>query len=78
MERTRMPGLSAVYASPVGADGRIYITGRSGTTLVLKQGKGLKVLATNRIDDEINASPALAGDQIFLRSRKYLYCISSK
>ena len=75
MDRTRLPGLSNIYASPVGAGGRIYVTGRSGTTLVLQRGKELNVLATNRLDDRVDSSPALAGRQLFLRGAKFLYCI---
>ena len=78
VERTRLPGLSGIYASPVGADGRVYISGRRGTTLVLERSKVLKVLATNKLDDPIDASPALAGDQLFLRGSKFLYCIAEK
>jgi outer membrane protein assembly factor BamB len=77
IERTRLPGLSNIYASPVGADDRIYLTGRDGTTLVLKRDRELKVLATNRLDDPIDASPALAGNQIFLRGKSYLYGIAN-
>lgn len=75
LERTRLSGLSNIYASPVGAEGRVYITGRNGTTLVLKRSSELEVLATNKLDDTIDASPALAGDQLFLRGGKFLYCI---
>ena len=75
LQRTRLPDISRIYASPVGAAGRIYITGRSGTTLVLKRSKELRVLATNKVDDIINSSPALAGNQLFLRGGKSLYCI---
>ena len=67
-----------VYASPVTAAGRVYITGRNGTTLVLKRSSEVKVLATNKLDDTINASPALAGGQLFLRGRKVLYCIQQQ
>ena len=78
LERTRLPGLSNVYASPVGAAGRIYITDRNGTTLVLKRSNELEVLATNKLDDTIDASPALAEDTLFLRGRKFLYCIQQQ
>ena len=78
LERTRLPGISNVYASPVGADGRIYITGRKGTTLVLQRSRELKVLATNKLADAIDASPALAGSQLFLRGRRFLYCIAEE
>jgi hypothetical protein len=68
--------LSGIYASPVGADGRVYVTGRAGTTLVLERASELNVLATNELDDRIDASPALAGNQLFLRGKTYLYCIA--
>ena len=75
IERTRLLGLSNIYASSIAAAGRVYITGRNGKTLVLKRSKELKVLATNKLDDHIDASPALAGSQLFLRGSKFLYCL---
>ena len=77
-DRERLPGMSGIYASPVGADGRVYVSGRDGTTLVLERSKTLKMLATNQLDDTFHASPALVGDQLFLRGRKAVYCISGK
>jgi outer membrane protein assembly factor BamB len=71
----RLPGIENIYASPVAADGRIYFVGRDGTTVVLEHGDELKVLATNRLDDPIDASPVLVGRQIILRSVNHLYCI---
>ncbi|MFP6692743.1 MAG: PQQ-binding-like beta-propeller repeat protein, partial [Pirellulales bacterium] len=75
LERTRLQDVSRIYASPVGAAGRIYITGRGGTTLVLRRSKELEAVATNKLDDLFDASPALAGKQLFLRGSKFLYCI---
>ena len=69
MDRVRLPGVSSFYASPVAADGRIYLTDRDGTTLVIKQADKLEVLATNKLGEPIDASPALAGKQLFLRAR---------
>jgi outer membrane protein assembly factor BamB len=71
----RLPEVDAIYASPVAAEGRIYILSRDGTTLVLEHGSELNVLATNRLDDPADASPALVDDQIFLRTAQHLYCI---
>ena len=51
---------------------------REGTTLVLKRGDQVEVLAVNRLDDPIDASPAIVGKQLFLRGEKYLYCIEGK
>ena len=76
MPRTRLPNLSNVYASPVGADDRVYFTGRNGTTLVLQRTNDLNVLATNKLDDRFDASPALADNQLFLRGHRFLYCIT--
>ncbi len=78
VDRKRLNDVSNIYASPVGAQGRVYISGRNGTTLVLERSKEWKVLAKNNLDDRIDASPALAGNQLFLRGSKFLYCIAEK
>ncbi|MDP7495285.1 MAG: PQQ-like beta-propeller repeat protein, partial [Roseibacillus sp.] len=75
IERVRLPGLGDIYSSPVGAAGRIYMTDRKGAVLVLKQGREMKVLATNQLDDKFHASPTLAGKQLFLRGMRFLYCL---
>ena len=72
----RLTGLRYVFASPVGAGGRVYITDRDGTTLVLSDEDSPKVLATNRLDDSFSASAAIVGHELFLRGERYLYCIS--
>ena len=77
LERTRLPGIAGMYSSPVGAKGRIYFVGRRGTTLVVEHGDKLKVLSTNKLDDQFNASPAIAGEQLFLRGRKFVYCLQN-
>ncbi|MGB7346850.1 MAG: PQQ-binding-like beta-propeller repeat protein [Pirellulaceae bacterium] len=71
----RIGELSNIYASPVGAGGRVYISGRNGTTLVIERGSQFRVLATNQLDERFDASPALAGKQLFLRGAESLYCI---
>ncbi len=71
----RVEGLEGMYASPVAAAGKIYLVGRDGTTVVIKRGDTPEVLATNTLDDAIDASPALVGDELLLRGREYLYCI---
>lgn len=73
--RERLPELTTFYASPVAAAGRIYLVDRTGTALVLRQGDTLDVLATNHLDDAIDASPAVVGRQLFLRGAKNLYCL---
>jgi outer membrane protein assembly factor BamB len=65
-----------VFASPVGAAGRVYVLGQEGTTVVLTHGPSLEVLATNKLDDRFDASPALVDREIYLRGYKYLYSIA--
>lgn len=72
----RIEGLGGVYASPVCADGRIYLTGRNGEGVVLKAGPELAVLATNQLDEKFEATPALSGKDLLLRGHEYLYCLS--
>ena len=74
----RVGELSNIYASPVGAGGRVYLTGRNGNTLVLERGPEYKVTALNKLDERFDASPALAGSQLFLRGAKHLYCIETE
>lgn len=75
-EGQRMAGMRTIYASPVGAAGRVYLTSRSGTTKVIKLGPEYEELATNELDDEFDASAAIVGDELFLRGRNNLYCIA--
>jgi outer membrane protein assembly factor BamB len=72
----RLEAIDGVYASPVGAAGRVYIAGRNGTTVVFKDGPKLEMLAENALDDAFDASPAVVGDAFYLRGTKNLYCIA--
>ena len=65
-----------MYASPVAAAGRIYITDRSGTTLVISDAPTPEVLAVNRLDDSFSASAALVGRELYLRGEQSFYCIA--
>ena len=89
----RLDGIQDAYASPVGADGHVYLVGRNGTTVVLNNSgklievptssgdgteKHLDVVATNQLDEGIDASPAIVAGEIFLRGKQHLFCISEK
>ena len=74
----RLDGIGDVYSSPVGAADRVYVTDRSGTTLVINHSETPEVLARNRLDDSFSASAAIAGRELFLRGEKYLYCIAEE
>ena len=74
----RIEGVSSVFASPVGADGKVFVLGQDGAAAVLKQGPTYEVIATNKLDDKFDASPALAGNEMYLRGYRYLYCVAAK
>ena len=78
IDQTRLPDISTVYASPVAANGHVYLTGRDGTTVVLKHGDSFEVVAKNKLDEEIDASAAIVGDEIFFRGKQHLYCVAKE
>ncbi|MCZ6834638.1 MAG: PQQ-binding-like beta-propeller repeat protein [Planctomycetota bacterium] len=71
----RLSGIRNVYASPVGAAGRIYITDLDGATLVLRHDARPEVLALNQLDDSFSASAALVDGELYLRGESFLYCV---
>ena len=76
-EPLRLEGIrDFIFASPVGAAGRIYVTGRDGATVVLRHDRENATLAVNQLDDSFSASPALAGRELYLRGERFLYCIA--
>lgn len=74
----RIPGLNSTYASPVAAAGRIYLTDRSGSIVVIEDSKELKVLATNSLGEGVDATPAPVDQELFIRGAENLFCIAEK
>jgi outer membrane protein assembly factor BamB len=74
----RLEGISEIYASPVAARDRVYLTSRDGTTLVIRHGATFDVLAKNSLDDGFDASAALVDGDIYLRGYRYLYDIAEQ
>jgi outer membrane protein assembly factor BamB len=62
-------------ASPVAAEGRLYVFSEEGKTTVLATGPEFRKLAENSLDDGFMASPAIAGKSLFLRTKSALYRI---
>jgi outer membrane protein assembly factor BamB len=78
-EPLRLAGIrDFIFASPVGAAGRIYVTARDGTTVVLRHDRENAPLAVNHLDDTFSASPALAAGELYLRGERSLYCVAEK
>src|SRR5439155_6009789 len=75
----RLNANNNVYASPVGAAGRVYITSLDGVTQVISHDEQKpKMLAVNRLDETFSASAAIAGRELYLRGERYLYCIAEE
>ena len=66
------------FASPLYADGRIYAFAHDGRTLVLEPGETYHLLAENKLDGKVNATPAIAAGSIFLRSEQALYRLGTQ
>jgi len=80
-ERIVPPGRSKpFYASVVLAGDRLYAVSRTNGTFVIRAKPEYELIATNRItsdDSQFNATPAVADDQLLIRSNKFLYCIEA-
>jgi len=71
-----LPGIRDIYASPLLANGHLYIAGRDGTVVIVKDAPTFEVVATNKLGEGIDASPVAVDKQLFLRGHEHLYCIS--
>jgi len=77
--RLRLPHRGDGFsASPVAADGRIYLASESGNVFVIKAGDDFELLATNEIGEPIMATPAISGGTIFVRGSEHLFAIGAK
>ncbi len=65
-------------ASPVIADGRVYVTSEEGLTSVFKAGPEFELLAENALDDYTLSSPAISQGQIFIRTAAHLFAIGKR
>lgn len=74
--RKRVPG--SYYSSPVLADGHLYVFDRGGKGYVLDIADKGKVVAVNKLDAAVNATPAVAGKSLFVRGDTHLYRIEQK
>jgi outer membrane protein assembly factor BamB len=75
----RLPKPYNFKASPVGANGKLYLASEDGDVIVLRMGEKYEVIATNTMEDEFFvATPVIAQGEIFLRGKNTLYCVSEK
>jgi outer membrane protein assembly factor BamB len=65
-------------ASPLLADGKVYITSEEGVTSVFKSGPSFELVAENALDDYVLSTIAVSNGQLFLRTAQFLYVIGTK
>jgi outer membrane protein assembly factor BamB len=69
--------LGEYYASPVAADGKIFLASGEGKITVLKAGPEWEVLQVNDLREEVHATPALRGGRIYVRTHDSMYCFGA-
>ena len=74
----RVSGINSTYASPVASGGFVFLTGRSGTTVVIKDSNEFQIVATNSVGEGVDTTPAPVDDQLFIRGEKNLFCIANE
>jgi outer membrane protein assembly factor BamB len=79
LKQGRTPeALEEYYASPVAADGKIFVISASGKVTVLKAGAQWEILGTSDLGEEVWATPAIAGGNLYIRTRNALYSFGGK
>ncbi len=71
--RKRLGSVALYHASPVAADGKVYVASARGVVLVLRAADKLEVLARNDLKEAIRATPAAVGGVLYVRTEGHLY-----
>lgn len=75
-ERVWQGRLSGAFnASLVATERLVYFLDRDGMTTIVEPGPELKIVATNRLNEQCNASPAISNGRLFIRGDTHLFCI---
>jgi outer membrane protein assembly factor BamB len=78
LKQGRTPNaLEEYYASPVAADGKIFVVSGSGKVTVLKAGAQWEILSTNDLGEDVWATPAISGSSLYIRTRNALYSFAN-
>jgi outer membrane protein assembly factor BamB len=78
LKQGRLEGaLDFYYSSPVAADGKIFVSSQGGHLTVIRAGPDWTPLARNDFDEEIFATPAPAGNRLYVRTNQALYCFAN-
>jgi outer membrane protein assembly factor BamB len=66
------------YSSPVVVGDKVYATTRQGLTHVFKAGDHYEKLGQGDVGEAVDSSPAVAGDSLYLRGEKHLFCVAEE
>jgi outer membrane protein assembly factor BamB len=78
LKQGRVEGaLGAYFASPVAADGKLYLLSKDGDLAVLRAGGDWEVLTVNKLGEDSWATPAIGGGAVYVRTQQALYCFRS-
>lgn len=77
--RERVPHSGSGFsASPVAADGRLYLSNEDGDIVVVRAGERFEHLATNPMGEPLMATPAISGDSLYVRGAKHLFGVGKQ
>lgn len=78
-KQSRLPSaIDTYYASPVAGAGLIYTVSQQGKATVIRAGADWQVVSSSDFGEPVTATPAIAGDRLYLRTRSTLYCFGDK
>jgi outer membrane protein assembly factor BamB len=78
LKQGRLKGaIDKYFASPVGADGKVYLVSQDGTASVVDAKAEWEILSVNPLGDEVFATPAIADGKIYLRTKSTLYAFAA-
>ena len=78
LKQGRLPqALDRYFASPVAADGKVFMASEPGVVSVLRHGKEWEILAANKMDGECYATPVIMDGKLYVRTSKALYCFGA-
>lgn len=74
-KQARLTGaLGDYYASPVAAEGRLYLAGQDGKITVVRAGAEWEIISTSDLEEDCYATPAIVDGRIYVRTSRHLYC----
>ncbi|HMC77406.1 MAG TPA: PQQ-binding-like beta-propeller repeat protein [Vicinamibacterales bacterium] len=78
LKQGRLKGaIDKYFASPVGADGKVFLVSQDGTASVVDAKGEWEILAVNPLGDEVFATPAIADGKIYVRTKSTLYAFAA-